>query len=166
MGWLVSTDADFVNGSASVSINDGLDVSAAQSGWVALVGGDLYEVQGGSGNTLTLAEAWAGASVTGTTLRIIPTSGGLVQATSRLNTIANLHVDYISKLAAFATQMGTVDFIDILGIAHTVNTIPQTIADFEGGSLPVYADNAAALTGGLVAGQRYRTSSGAIMIVF
>ncbi len=32
--------------------------------------------------------------------------------------------------------------------------------------LPVYADNAAALAGGLVAGEMYRTSNGDLKIVF
>jgi hypothetical protein len=32
--------------------------------------------------------------------------------------------------------------------------------------LPVYADNAAALAGGLVAGDMYRTAAGILMIVF
>lgn len=33
-------------------------------------------------------------------------------------------------------------------------------------SLPVYADNAAASTGGLVEGEFYRTSTGTVMVVY
>ena len=33
-------------------------------------------------------------------------------------------------------------------------------------ALPVYADNAAALAGGLTAGQLYRTSSGVLMVTY
>lgn len=32
--------------------------------------------------------------------------------------------------------------------------------------LPTYADNAAALAGGLTAGARYRTSTGVLMVVY
>jgi len=36
----------------------------------------------------------------------------------------------------------------------------------DGGTIPVYADNAAALAGGLAAGKFYKTATGIVMVVY
>ena len=40
------------------------------------------------------------------------------------------------------------------------------MTSIDGGSIPTYANNAAALAGGLVAGAFYRTSTGVLMVVY
>jgi hypothetical protein len=60
---------------------------------------------------------------------------------------------------------------DELNILHGLDLNLVSIYDIavmkaEISTLPVYADNAAALTGGLVAGQLYRTSIGVLMVVY
>lgn len=55
--------------------------------------------------------------------------------------------------------------VDVTNGAGAV-TLTVDLNDISDTGLPVYADNAAALAGGLVAGQLYRTSTGQLMIVF
>ena len=48
-----------------------------------------------------------------------------------------------------------------------LNTYRQRINNLiQNPNLPVYADNAAATTGGLTAGEFYRTSTGTVMVVY
>lgn len=50
----------------------------------------------------------------------------------------------------------------------TTDYVDTQIGDIDGAwaSLPIYADNTAAVAGGLAAGDRYRTSTGTVMIVY
>jgi len=44
--------------------------------------------------------------------------------------------------------------------------IKSNFENFNVATMPIHADNAAAITGGLSAGDIYRTATGALMIVF
>jgi len=63
-----------------------------------------------------------------------------------------------------AQDIPTVTGAGALTGVHTVRL--NSTANLGGGSLPVYADNAAAVAGGLVAGAMYRTASGVVMSRF
>jgi hypothetical protein len=53
----------------------------------------------------------------------------------------------------------------INNVAHSIVT-RDSKGNLRQPGLPVYADNASAITGGLVAGEQYRTSTGVLMVVY
>jgi hypothetical protein len=54
------------------------------------------------------------------------------------------------------------------GASIDADLLTEIKANFTGlfTSLPVYSDNAAAISGGLTAGEIYRTSTGVLMVVY
>lgn len=82
-------------------------------------------------------------------------------------------IDWTDGNKFLKVEMNTANgFIDLgtqqmLAVPYSIrsNTSAKS-GTIENANLPVYSDNAAALSGGLVAGQMYRTTSGALMIVY
>ncbi len=82
-------------------------------------------------------------------------------------------IDWTDGSKFLKVEMNTANgFIDLgtqqmLAVPYSIrsNTSAKS-GTVENANLPVYSDNASALSGGLVAGQMYRTTSGALMIVY
>jgi len=102
----------------------------------------------------------AGADATTTTKGNIKLAGDLA-GTADLPTVPGL----ASKQATLVsgTNIKTINSATILGSG---NIVLATIADIDSvfSTLPTYADNAAATTGGLAVGKPYKTATGQVMV--
>lgn len=108
-------------------------------------------------------------------------SGGLSAATITANVVGTPTAGNVAVSLNFSTRTTDGTFAQRWGISSTGEFIPATSGSNDFGmstrrikkgwfqnislsSLPIYTDNAAATTGGLVAGDVYRTSTGVLMV--
>jgi hypothetical protein len=73
------------------------------------------------------------------------------------NKYLKVEMDAVGGFIALGTQQ-------MLSVPYSMRS--QTSATIQNNALPVYSDNAAALAGGLQAGQMYRTAAGVLMVVY
>jgi hypothetical protein len=175
-GVQATAGADFITNGA---------FTTSTTGWTAGNGATLSVVAGGvSGNALQVSGTSFGygsqAVVTGTgrkyRLSVYYKNGtntGILRVSSTPDGAGNI-VDKAVTSATFAlasvvfTAIGTTTYIDLMVNASgtmlwdsvTLTELPLIVAtDFGVTGLPIYANNAAALAGGLVVGMFYRTNA-------
>lgn len=116
--------------------------------------------------------------------RFAPDTGNLLintttdDGTSKLQVSGQVSITDAIKMAnskyLYGKTSGGADVVlagvtsgDLVVLAQaTTNTLIQSNGHLKLGSIPTYADNAAAISGGLAAGEVYRTSTGVLMIVY
>ena len=108
-------------------------------------------------------------SLTTNSLGLFTTAFGA--GTPESGTFANINWASGSKYLKVELDAGT-GFVDmgtqqLLSVPYSMRSNTSAKAGtIENAGLPVYADNAAALAGGLAAGQMYRTATGDLKIVY
>jgi hypothetical protein len=90
------------------------------------------------------------------------------QGTAAQNTFASINWANTTKFLQVEVDLGN-GYVDLgtqqlMSVPYSIQS--QTALTIRNTDLPVYADNAAALAGGLTTGQLYRTSTGDLKIVY
>jgi len=84
------------------------------------------------------------------------------------NTFANINWANTTKFLQVEVDLGN-GYVDLgnqqlMSVPYSIQS--QTALKINNSGLPVYANNAAALAGGLTSGQLYRTATGDLKIVY
>lgn len=131
----------------------------------------LYSSTSGNSNTAVGKEAgttsgstplFANAVTTGSDLTFLGYQSGLGSATQRNNSSAIGAGAYVDADNTVVLGNGAVTEV----LMNSLGTAKIRAGNLKLSSLPVYADNAAALDGGLVAGDVYRTATGVLMVTY
>tara|TARA_R110001606_G_scaffold348622_1_gene498196 strand:+ start:10559 stop:12106 length:1548 start_codon:yes stop_codon:yes gene_type:complete len=129
--WLYLTSVSVTNGSVTVSVTGGHDLSFVESGWSFDIGSARAEISSGTApndsgvSTLTLARPWAGANITGQEAQIVPTSGALRAAIVAMNDTNDYAIVTHQTLEEIATLDKDVTIKDPTGTEHTFATMPK-----------------------------------------
>lgn len=129
--WLYLTSVSVTNGSVTVSVAGGHDLSFVESGWSFDIGSARAEISSGTApndsgvSTLTLARPWAGANVVGQEAQVVPTSGALRAAIVAMNDTNDYAIVTHQTLEEIATLDKDVTIKDPAGEEHTFATMPK-----------------------------------------
>lgn len=150
----VSSMANVVSGGNNVGVG-------RTAGYLASGSGNTF-VGGRSGYLSGATPAAANAVTTGSGLTFVGKYSGLGSGTQRTNAGCFGFECYVDADNTYA--IGDENVTDVL--AGSAGQARLRAATARLSNLPVYADNAAALAGGLVAGDVYRTSTGVLMVTY
>lgn len=131
VSWLYLTSVSVSNGSVTVSVSGGHNLSIIESGWSLDVGATRAEVLSGTSangsgvSTLTLVMPWSGSSISNQPAQIVPTSGALRASIEALNNTNDYAIDVHKTLAEVATLDKDVTIRDPSGTDHTFATLPK-----------------------------------------
>jgi len=148
--------------------------------YACVEGGNIYKQTAGTGAFVSLSQtvrAWTSIAINSTTGDVYATTrnGDIYKQTNNALGTADLNGGTLKLFSGTGKGTGSSDLEIWTGQKTTSGTDMQVLTkrlkiDNEGHitatTMPVYADNAAALSGGLTTGKFYRTSTGTLMIVY
>jgi hypothetical protein len=110
MSWIILSSVSVENGSKTVSVSGGYDLSEVLSGWSLDVGSARAEIKSGTAPdeygdcTLTLVDEWRFDAAADEIGSIVPIPSRLNEAIRQTESLNNYAVDVNSKLKAFITN--------------------------------------------------------------
>lgn len=129
--WITLPFVSVTNGSTTVSVTGGIDLSSVQSGWALIVNNIPVEIASGTAanasgvSTLTLAMAWDGSPITNQPAKVQPTGAPFLAGIKAMQDTNEYAINVHKTLTEIATLDKDVTITDPTGEEHTFATMPK-----------------------------------------
>lgn len=129
--WIKLPSVTVQNGSNTVAVTGGYDLSKIEAGWSFDVGSNRAEINSGtapdgSGNsTITLVDPWDGADVTAQPAKIVPIAGGEIVVIKQLTETNDFAVTVHQSLQEYAAEDKDVTLTLPDGSESTFASLPK-----------------------------------------
>ncbi|WP_111639998.1 pyocin knob domain-containing protein [Marinomonas shanghaiensis] len=127
--WITLPSVSVTNGSITVSVTGGVDLSSVQSGWALIVNNIPVEIASGTAangsgvSTLTLAMPWDGSTITNQPAKVQPTGAPFLAGIKAMQDTNEYAISVHKTLAEIATLDKDVTIKDPTGEEHTFATM-------------------------------------------